>query len=390
MTDQYHRAAHRRVTPDYQGGGLVNLMASLAAGLGGPERWPVAPALPPEHVAEARVVVLAIIDGLGWEAVSAAPESWLARHTVAPLTSVFPSTTTSAITTLYTGEPPAVHGLPAWFTWLREWQQAAIPLVGTPRDAERTAEMALPYDLPGFPVELDVTAHTIQPGWLMDSAHPRHHAGGAWRHGFDGLAELHERIVEITTLSSDRQYLQAYWAEYDHLCHEHGSTAPETRAHFEAIDATLAELQAALPPDALLLVTADHGLVDTAPGGCHQLMDHPELAAMLAAPLCGEPRAPFLHVHPDRLGTARDYVREHLAGVATPWTREEVLRAGWLGPGEPHPELAHRIGDLVLEMAPGQILVGDPDRPGPCLRGVHGGLSAAEMTVPLVVAPGGG
>ncbi len=386
---EYDSTAHGRVPPDYGGGGLVNLMASLAAGLGAPVRWPVAPALPPERVAEARIVVLVIIDGLGWRAVAEQPDSWLACHAVAPLTSVYPSTTTSAVTTLLTGVPPAVHGLPAWFTRLREWNRVAVPLMGAPREGERTAEMALPYDQPGFSTDLDVIAHTIQPGWLMDSAYTRHHAGAAWRHGFDGLAELNERILEIADLSSERNYLQAYWPEYDHLCHEHGTSAPETRAHFAAVDAALAELRAALPMDALLLVTADHGLVDTAPDGCHQLMDHPRLAAELSAPLCGEPRAPFLHVRPGRLGAARDYIREHLAGVATPWTREEVLRAGWLGPGEPHPELEHRIGDLVLEMAPGQVLVGEADRRGPCLRGVHGGLSAAEMLVPLVIARDG-
>jgi hypothetical protein len=385
---EHDSAAYRRVRPDYGGGGLVNLMASLAAGLGGTERWPVAPALPPEQVAEARNVVLVIIDGLGWRAVAEHPDSWLARHTVAPLTSVYPSTTTSAITTLLTGVPPAVHGLPAWFTWLREWDRVAVPLMGAPRDGERTAEMALPYQQSSFTTDLDVTAHTIQPGWLMDSAYTRHHAGAAWRHGFDGLAELNERIVEIATLSSERNYLQAYWPEYDHLCHEHGTTAPETLAHFAAIDVALSELRAALPEDALLLVTADHGLVDTAPDGCHQLMDHPRMAAELRVPLCGEPRAPFLHVRPGRLAAVRDYIREHFAGVATPWTREEVLWAGWLGPGEPHPELEHRIGDLVLEMAPGQVLVGSADQRGPCLRGVHGGFSAAEMSVPLVVATG--
>ncbi|MFP4181546.1 MAG: hypothetical protein ACLFTX_03000 [Thiohalospira sp.] len=95
--------AYRPVEPDYAGGGLGNLVASVARGTGAPLETPPTPLLEPGRVAEARVVVFVLVDGLGMAAIEDHPDSWLARHTRGSLTSVFPSTTTSALTTFYTG-----------------------------------------------------------------------------------------------------------------------------------------------------------------------------------------------------------------------------------------------------------------------------------------------
>ncbi|MBS1184796.1 MAG: hypothetical protein H6R09_397, partial [Proteobacteria bacterium] len=67
---------------------------------------------------------------------------------------------------------------------------------------------------------------------------------------------------------------------------------------------------------------------------------------------------------------------------------EDVLRQGWLGPGEAHPALRDRLGDYVL-IPRGQTILRDwlKGEERHTHIGVHGGLSAAEMIVPLVVAP---
>ena len=55
------------IRPDYQGGGIVNLMASLVAALGGEELvYPPLSLLPPASLRDSRNVVLLVIDGLGY------------------------------------------------------------------------------------------------------------------------------------------------------------------------------------------------------------------------------------------------------------------------------------------------------------------------------------
>jgi len=67
---------------------------------------------------------------------------------------------------------------------------------------------------------------------------------------------------------------------------------------------------------------------------------------------------------------------------------EEGLPQGWLGPGQAHPGLRDRLGDFVL-IPRGRAILRDwlQGEERHTHVGVHGGLSTAEMTVPLVVAP---
>ena len=105
-------------------------------------------------------------------------------------------------------------------------------------------------------------------------------------------------------------------------------------------------------------------------------------------PLCGEPRAAYAYVRAGREAQFEDYVRGRLADKVHLIRSEEVLRQGWLGPGEAHPALRDRLGDYVL-IPRGQTILRDwlQGEERHTHVGVHGGLSAAEMTVPLVVAP---
>src|SRR5687767_12623557 len=115
---------------DYGGGGLVNLMASIVAARGGEPRHPTLQALPPQAIAAARNVVLLIVDGLGDRFLAARGAGGeLARRRRGAITSVFPSTTASAITTSYTGCTPLEHGLTGWFTYFGEagCVSAALP-----------------------------------------------------------------------------------------------------------------------------------------------------------------------------------------------------------------------------------------------------------------------
>src|SRR5437667_1189525 len=107
--------------PNYSGGSLVNLVASIVQARGGEPRHPVLAALPAAELSEAENIVLVIIDGLGDHYLARRGAGGeLARRRRASITSVFPSTTASAITTSYTGRTPLEHGLTGWYTYFSE------------------------------------------------------------------------------------------------------------------------------------------------------------------------------------------------------------------------------------------------------------------------------
>jgi hypothetical protein len=136
-----------------------------------------------------------------------------------------------------------------------------------------------------------------------------------------------------------------------------------------------------------VVVTADHGIVDASAGSQIELDKHPALAESLVLPLCGEPRVAYCYVHPDKVEQFERYVRSELAEQTQLFKSRQLVEEGWFGPGEPHPRLLDRVGHYVLVMRENYAikdwLTGEHHYTH---VGLHGGVSAAEMFVPLVVA----
>src|SRR5204863_8415390 len=91
-------------------------------------------ALPAAELSGARNIVLLIIDGMGDGYLRRrGAGGQFARRRRAAITSVFPSTTASAITTSYTGCTPLEHGLTGWFAYFGEAGCVGAPLPFTSR-----------------------------------------------------------------------------------------------------------------------------------------------------------------------------------------------------------------------------------------------------------------
>lgn len=144
--------------PDYDGNSIVNLMQSIATACGSTEaRYPQLAALPAAQLVAARHIVLLVIDGLGQRTFASHPACPnLQRHAIGTMTSVFPSTTASAITTFMTGLAPAQHGLTGWHMHLEEIGQtlsilpldAALRGAGNTAGRVATAPLRIPFAVP--------------------------------------------------------------------------------------------------------------------------------------------------------------------------------------------------------------------------------------------------
>jgi hypothetical protein len=377
--------------PDYRGGGLVNLMSSIATALGGTSLYPPLSALPPESLAGARHLVLLVIDGLGHDFLLGR-DSALRRHLRSPLSSVFPSTTAAAIPTFLTGLAPQQHGLTGWHMYFREIGAIAAPLpfrVRAGRHALREAGVT-PDSLFGLTPLFDrlpLPSHVVSPRHIIHSDFNVALSGRARRHGYETLDEMFALIAGLLRIEAPRSYVHAYWPQLDSLAHEYGIHSPQVAEAFAALDAGFAQLaEVARSTGSRVIVTADHGFIDA--DETIDLDDHPGLRETLLLPLCGEPRMAYAYVRSGREAQFEDYVRRHLAERVHLFRSTDVLSRGWLGPGEAHPALRDRIGDFIL-IPRGRTILRDwlQGEPRHTHIGVHGGLSAAEMIVPLVVAP---
>lgn len=375
--------------PDYDRS-IVNLMASLAQGLGaGDTGYAPLPELAPESL-RGRPVALLLIDGLGDALLRQFPDSHLARARIGSLSSVLPSTTASAVTSLATGVAPQQHAITGWHMWLRELGSVATILPFAPRHggAAYSAAGWSPAQFIGAPPlydRLQVPATVLSPAWIADSAYSRATAGRARRLGYANLEEFFARLAGV--LADGRpQYLYAYWTELDSLAHEHGAASRQVREHFLALDRAFAAACAALQGSgALLLACADHGFIDTTEARTLHLADHPRLYDTLALPLCGEPRAVYCYLRPGRETEFLAYVRGELDMACAAVPSAQMINEGWFGRGAPHPRLQERVGDYVLLMKENYVLRDRLANEKPFHQiGVHGGVSASEMEVPLL------
>jgi len=371
--------------PDYSGGSLVNLMASIVAACDGQPLH--APLRDPEF-ARARNIVLLLVDGLGDNyLMRAGAGGELARRRRRAITSVFPSTTASAITTSYTGRTPLEHGLTGWFTYFGEAGYVAAPLPFRTRGDNR------PLGAMGFSAErafpaaslfeaLPVRSIVVTLRDIVDSPYNVRHCTGAERRSYETLEELIAETEKAVKSGPERKFVYAYWPLYDTVSHRFGSQSPQAARELERIDAAFGELLARLAgSETLVLATADHGFVDVAPEESLDLP--PALASQLRLPLCGERRVAYCHVHSEKSFAAD--ARSWLGERADVRPSRELVAEGWFGPGAPHPRFAERIGDVVLLMRE-RYTVKDwtPGEPRHLHVGNHGGTSADEMLIPLI------
>jgi hypothetical protein len=181
----------------------------------------------------------------------------------------------------------------------------------------------------------------------------------------------------------ERKFIYAYWPIYDMVAHRHGCESPAALAELAKVDAAFGRLVARLSgTDSAVIATADHGFIDAPP---EELMEPPPaVASQLKLPLCGERRVAYCHVHApaDFMKRAQDWLGDR----ADVRPSRELVEEGWFGPGEPHPRLADRVGDVMLLMR-GRHTIKDwlPGEARFVHIGQHGGTSEDEMMIPLIV-----
>ena len=358
--------------PDYAGRCISNVVPAIVG----------RSALLPELARSASQIVLLVLDGLGWTQLQSRREiaPTLAAMQGGPITSVAPSTTSTALTSIVTGTPPAVHGVVGYR--LRVADDRVLNILRW-RTADGDARQTLParelQTQPAFPgaaqpVPVVTKAEFASTGFSA--------AMGIRRMlGYYAPSSI---AVEVGQLLRDGEPLvYAYYDGVDKIAHAHGF-GDHYDAEVANADRLVAQIAAQLPPGAALLVTADHGQVDV---GDDTIALHDDVLEHTAL-LSGEGRFTWLHARPGRLDALLERCRTRYADVADVRTRDELVDAGWFG-GPLAPVVAERLGDVAL-VARKPIAFLDPTDTGShTLRCRHGALTEDELLVPLLAARAG-
>ena len=395
--------------PDYSGRGLLNLAATVLDVLG----LRRADDPPPLAGLEARLrdgvrnVVVVLADGLGWDQLHRLSEQGdvpfiaglmggASGAQLLEATTVFPSTTTAAITTMNTARTPQEHGNIAYFTWLEEFGAVAQMLRWGPGVNRRGSFFDDPRNDPRAHVKVPsihararqrgARTYVVEPEIFRAEAMTRMHAAEAEFRGYLLPSTMSVRLGELLDgrpWGVAPGYVYAYWAGVDTSAHWHGPGSREEAAEAAGLDLALSRtFSRPGRGDTLVVLTADHGHARVDPARLIDLEADAELRAMLRNPLAGEPRCVFIHT--DRPAEVKRHLDERYPRALAVFDRDELVEAGMFGRGDPT-LVRKRVGEIcafvradrgaTIVRVDGQVVLH---------RGSHGGMSADEMRIPVI------
>ncbi len=398
--------------PNHDGFSLHNLPATISHLLGAPEFS--GPALHPLILDKLngpyRKVILVLVDALGYDlfeqVVKEDPNLVWARYfdqsVFSPLTSICPSTTASALTSLWTGVGAAAHGIVGYEMWSKTYGTVINNILHTPSNAKNDVGGLYRF---GFePKEFmnkpllgeHLVANGVKPTSFMHASIAR-----------SGLSVIQMRGVSIQTYvdeadlsvslarylnrqPGEREYIYVYYSDIDSLIHRYDAVDSRVKLQFSAFSdlfdrGFIQRVNREVAEETLLILTADHGSIGTPPDNQYDLKYHPRLTSCLVMQPTCEGRLPVLTIKPGRVDEVYDYFEKAWPGDFTLVDSKQALESGLFGTGPFVDEIEDRLGDLVV-IPRGSAYLWWADKHN-VMAGRHGGLSAGEMIIPLFAFP---
>jgi hypothetical protein len=383
-----------KVLPDYNGGSILNLSSSVAKHFGLNTGYaPLKYQLPFEGVER---VVLFIADGLGQQQLEQhigdgdAPnlKALLEQDTVAhTITSVFPSTTMSAVTSIHMAAPPAKTGWLGYTLWLEEIgavvDMIALANLETHTQLEEPNFLKTQVSLTARLENLGVQCFAVQPAAYKGSFLNDWYWQGAFQGGYTSPNTIPSLVSRYPKMEAP-QYICAYYPDYDTVCHKHGPGSKHASDEIAALDLCVARVLKFLPRDGktLFILTADHGQRDLDPKKVVHLERDKILRTMLCGAPAGERLSRYFRVEDGALEELADYLKPYAQTMRT----QEAWETGLFG-GKPELETFRaRVGDLIAVAHDGIQFnwTFSGRKTASTLLGAHGGWSSAEMLVPVI------
>ena len=359
------------------GFGLADLSQSIFASLG------VAGTTNTLALAPSRRTCLLLIDGMGSESLAkygAQFPIFAEAKSAIGLTSHFPSTTVTNLTSLGTGELPGVHGMlgytvrvpdsgrPGRLLNALKWDDRVDPLFWqkVPTLFERATAL-------GFNIT------NIAEKRYEGSAFTQAALRGARYVGANRRSEM--VAAAAAALAEPNSFSYLYVNGLDHAGHNDGVGSEKWMLALAEVAELIGELVAKLPKNTDLYVTADHGMVNVGEkivlGLENELMQNITLVG-------GEPRARHMYVTDGAVDETVALWREFLGERAAVLTKSEVIEENLFGL-EVSPDSLDRMGDFIA-IANDEVVLIDPTRvpQESAMVGHHGGVTESELATPLL------
>ncbi len=333
-------------------------------------------------------VVFIILDGMGEHILEhISPDGFFRKNEVQCITSVYPSTTTAALTTYYSGKPPYETGWIAWSQYFKEYGRVIDMLSHTEsylKEDISKARMNVFEEVINYTSIFDrieaaspeVNAYEIVPDYSDRRAKRSLRA--------NNIDEICNHIKLICSNDS-KNFILAYSDNPDGLLHKYGCSSDEAKNMVLDAQNKIENLRKELGNDTIIVISADHGHKDI--NKSYDLLDYPDIQDCLIMPPSLESRALAFWVKKGREKEFEELFNKEFSKEFMLLKKEDVLDKHLLGFGEKHKKVDDFIGDyMAISISDAIIRIQTYLAEGkPVKKSTHCGLTKEEMEVPLII-----
>ncbi len=334
-----------------------------------------------------RNIVFIILDGMGEHILTpVSPDGFLKKYEIQKVTSVYPSTTTAALTTYYAGKPPFETGWIAWSQYFKEYGRAVDMLShiesynhdSLKHTREDVFKTVMNYKTIFEQIEenANIKAYEIMPTYSDRRAKRTIKA--------DSIDEIIENI-EMLVKNPEEKFIMAYSDNPDGILHKYGTNSKEAYNFIKETENKLKEMCEKLPDDTIVIISADHGHKNIEKA--YSILDYQDLQECFIMPPALESRCLTFWIKPGMNEVFEKKFNEKFKEKFWLMTKEEFLNKNMLGFGEKHRKIDDFLGDYIALSISNEIIVLETLlAPGKEVKkSTHCGLTKEEMEVPVIV-----
>ena len=320
-------------------------------------------------------VVTILCDGMGSNILDRvlSEDSFLIKHRIKPITTVFPATTVAATTSIMTGLNPCETGMLGWDMYYKDLDKIITVFRNTEKnDPEgKVLEEAIEYNKKHMitkPINFEINEHGKYKGHILYPFGENHYIN---------IEDMFKRIEKLCN-EDGKKYIYAYDEEPDHTMHLQGCDSDEAKSKIIYLNKRIKKLCKVLR-DTIVIVIADHGHINVE--NLH-IWDYPDIENCLLRNTSLEPRAVNFFIKEDKKEEFENLFNTYFGNDFDLYPMEEVIESKLFGDGKENEIFRDALGDYLAIGKTNKTLLYKGSEE---LYSQHAGYTDDEIYVPLIL-----
>ena len=315
-------------------------------------------------------VVVILFDGMGYNLINEKlPNSFLTNNIIKRVTSTCPATTTSATTAIMTGKYPCKHGYLGWDMYYKKENAFVTMFTNKYKDSDEEypfhiAEKYFPYKT--------ITDRILENG----KYHSKIVFPIKYEETYTDIDEMFFMIKDNLNVK-EKNYIYAYYMDPDSTLHVNGNDSEEVLSILKMINDKCEKFANEIQ-DTLLIITADHGHIDSE---YIYLCDYPDLFDLIIDNVWLEGRCCSFNVT-DKILFEKLF-NKYFSTYFKLMSKKEVIESKLFGLNSENKYFNDSIGDFIALAKSDKIF--KYKRGGHIFKSNHAGFTEDEMYVPLIM-----